>query len=442
MNNILAVLAATLMSAVWLIPAALAQTACVTQNMAVPAGANTSDHAAPFFIDTTGLDFGTKPPTRDPNNPSYPRATELPDGTLPPAAAEGNFIIGPTHAPASETVAKDGVPKGTTISFTISSKESVIYNPGLIRDDVAGCGNSSIMIATTAPGDKSNMIVTTSHPGTWTRTIDVYVPPNYVRGTETPFIVLGDGGSTAWKDMNTTLDNLIQQRRVPPMVSIQIGNGGQDAQGAQRGREYDTVSGTYAQFVEREVLPLVEQRAEVKLTKDPEGRATMGLSSSGTAAFTMAWFHPELYHRVLAYSPTMVNQQWPWDPSLRRLGISQPVGGPGGPQPHREGRRAHTVGGARRAADLQRAHKADPLLVRDGRSGPVLSQPDDSRRHARLDAVGRADGQGAGRQGLSLPVPVRAQRQARRPADRRANSARGAGMDVEGLSDSVSVSTR
>jgi S-formylglutathione hydrolase FrmB len=43
----------------------------------------------------------------------------------------------------------------------------------------------------------------------------------------------------------------------------------------------------------------------------------MGLSSSGTAAFTMAWFHPELYHRVLAYSPTMVNQQWPWNPSLR-----------------------------------------------------------------------------------------------------------------------------
>ena len=96
--------------------------------------------------------------------------------------------------------------------------------------------------------------------------------------------MLGDGGSTAWKDMNTTLYNLIAQRRVPPMVSIQIGNGGQDAQGAQRGREYDTVSGTYAQFVEREVLPLVEQNAGVKLTKNPEGRATMGLSSSGTAA--------------------------------------------------------------------------------------------------------------------------------------------------------------
>src|ERR1700685_2682560 len=162
MNNILAVLTGTWMSAAWLVPSALAQTACVTQNMAVPAGANTSDKAAPFFIDTTGLDFKRAPPTHNPSNPNYPRATELSDGTLPPSGAEGNFIIGPTHTPAPETLAKDGVPRGTITTFTLSSKDSVIYNPGLIRDDVAGCGNSSIMIATTAPGDKSNMIVTTS----------------------------------------------------------------------------------------------------------------------------------------------------------------------------------------------------------------------------------------------------------------------------------------
>jgi hypothetical protein len=317
MRKELAVLAGTLMSAVSFTPAALAQAPCVTQNMAVPPNANTADKAAPFFIDTTGLDFKTAPPTRDPMNPNYPRATELADGALPPPGAEGNFIIGPTHAPAPETIAKEGVPKGAVTSFTFSSRDSVIFNPGLIRDDVAGCGNSSIMIAATAPGDKSNMIVTTSHPGIWSRTIEVYVPANYARGTEAPFIVLGDGGSTAWKDMNTTLDNLIAQRRVPPMVSIQVGNGGQDAQGAQRGREYDTVSGIYAEFIEREVLPLVEQNAGVKLTKNPEGRATMGLSSSGTAAFTMAWFRPDLYHRVLAYSPTMTNQQWPYNPALR-----------------------------------------------------------------------------------------------------------------------------
>ena len=317
MNKTLAALAVTLMHVVRLTPGARAETACVTQNMAVPPGANTSDKAAPFFIDTTGLDFRTAPPTRDPSNPNYPRATELADGTLPPPDAEGNFIIGPTRVPAPETVPKDGVPHGTISSFTLSSQDSVIYSPGRFRDDPAGCNNGSIMVAMTAPGDKSNLVVTTSHPGAWTRSIGVYVPAHYERGTEAPFIVIGDGGSTAYKDLAATLDNLIAERRVPPMIAIQIGNGGQDAQGSQRGREYDVVSGIYTEFVEREVLPLVEQRADVKLTKNPEGRATMGLSSSGAAAFTMAWFYPDLYRRVLAFSPTMVNQQWPHDPALR-----------------------------------------------------------------------------------------------------------------------------
>src|SRR6202163_1643480 len=108
--------------------------------------------------------------------------------------------------------------------------------------------------------------------------------PRNMRGTEAPFIVLGDGGSTAYKDLTAILDNLIEQRRVPPLIAIQIGNGGQDAQGSERGREYDTVSGTYTQFVEREVLPLVEQRADVKLTTSPDGRATMARTPRGLGA--------------------------------------------------------------------------------------------------------------------------------------------------------------
>jgi enterochelin esterase-like enzyme len=95
------------------------------------------------------------------------------------------------------------------------------------------------------------------------------------------------------------------------MIAIAIPSGGGDAQGSQRGLEYDTMSGTYAEFVETEVLPLVEQKANVKLTKDPDGRATMGCSSGAAAALSMAWYHPDLYHRVLSYSGTFVNQQWP-----------------------------------------------------------------------------------------------------------------------------------
>src|SRR5204862_6323474 len=98
------------------------------------------------------------------------------------------------------------------------------------------------------------------------------------------------------------------------MIAISISNGSGDAQGSQRGLEYDTMSGLYAEFLEKEVLPLVEKQANVKLTRDPEGRAPMGGRSGGACALIMAWYHPELYHRVLTYSGTYVNQQSPYNP--------------------------------------------------------------------------------------------------------------------------------
>jgi enterochelin esterase-like enzyme len=110
------------------------------------------------------------------------------------------------------------------------------------------------------------------------------------------------------------LENLIAQKRVPVMIAISIGNGSGDAQGSQRGLEYDTMSGLYAEFVEREVLPLIERQYNVKLTKDPNRRAAMGCSSGAAAALSMAWYHNDLYRRVLSFSGTFVNQQWPSNP--------------------------------------------------------------------------------------------------------------------------------
>jgi enterochelin esterase-like enzyme len=113
----------------------------------------------------------------------------------------------------------------------------------------------------------------------------------------------------------TALDNLIAEKRVPVMVAVSIANGSGDAQGSQRGLEYDTMSGLYAQFVETEVLPIVEKQYGVKLTKNPDGRATMGCSSGASAAFSMAWYRTDLYHRVLSYSGTYVYQEWPQNPA-------------------------------------------------------------------------------------------------------------------------------
>ena len=55
------------------------------------------------------------PPTRDPNTPGYVKAKDLPDGALPPATADGNFILGPTHTPAPDMTVQEGVPQGTVV---------------------------------------------------------------------------------------------------------------------------------------------------------------------------------------------------------------------------------------------------------------------------------------------------------------------------------------
>jgi enterochelin esterase-like enzyme len=148
-----------------------------------------------------------------------------------------------------------------------------------------------------------------------TRTVTVYIPSQYVAGKPAPFIVTADAyGSQPFQGLPTILDNMIADKRLPVMIAVMIANGGGDGQGSERGLEYDTVSGKYAEFVEAEIYPRVEKEFGVMLTKDPDGRLTIGGSSGGAAAFTMAWFHPELYHRVLAYSCTLVNQQSPANP--------------------------------------------------------------------------------------------------------------------------------
>jgi enterochelin esterase-like enzyme len=239
------------------------------------------------------------PPTRDPHTPGYVAAKDLPDGTLPPADADGNFIVGPTHTPAPETMAQPGVAAGRVCEITMRSDDSRIY-PGVAREPGT--------FGTPDPADPAKLVVTTSHPAPWTRKVAVYVPAGYVAGTAAPLIVGADGPDPL---LFTTLDNLIAQKRVPAMVAVSIANGGGDAQGSQRGLEYDTMSGRYAEFVETEVLPAVERQCGVTLTRVPEARATMGCSSGAAAALSMAWYHPEWYRRVLSYSGTFVNQQWP-----------------------------------------------------------------------------------------------------------------------------------
>jgi enterochelin esterase family protein len=252
----------------------------------------------PLFTGTTVF---AQPPVRKYDAPGAPPFKVLKEGENPPLDAYDNFVIGPKYVPAVERKKVDGVPEGTVKQFTIDSKETKLFNPGIKRDK----------FGTPDPKNPKTLIVETK-PFDYRRAIGVYIPANYKEGTEAPFMIVHDGPNQA-TGYKTILDNLIAQKRIPPLVLIAVANGGGDAQGHERGKEYDNMNGDYATYIEDEVLPRVEKNCHVKLTKDPDGRAAMGCSSGGSCALIMAWFRNDLYHRVLTTSGTFVNQAWPFD---------------------------------------------------------------------------------------------------------------------------------
>ena len=209
-----------------------------------------------------------------------------------PARTKDNveFTIGPAYANAPELTVRENVPKGVVHEFTMNSEESKLY-PGIAR------GRTGVV--------------------PYKRQVWVYVPSQYAAGTPAPFIVAHDGRGYT-NTLPRILDNMIHDHRLPAMIAVMINSGGGDAQGSERGLEYDTVSDRYVTFIETEVLPRIARDYNITFTPDPEGRATMGGSSGGSAAFTMGWFRPDLYRRILTYSGTYVNQQSPFHPESPR----------------------------------------------------------------------------------------------------------------------------
>jgi iron(III)-enterobactin esterase len=228
------------------------------------------------------------PPGTDPDEPAV---------VDPGTAGDGDFVID-TFATQPE-LTDQGAPAGRTFRFVMDSTKSVIF-------------------------DGSDSTLDAAKPRLLTRNVLVYVPARYIDGTPAPILVIQDGpgqqANAQFTAVSRALDNLTISadpvRRLPAFLAIAVQNGGSDAQGSERGLEYDTLSDRYARFIELEVLPAVLADAQLRaaypglaITSNPEGRATMGCSSGGAAAFTMAWFRPDLFRRAITYSGTFVAQQ-------------------------------------------------------------------------------------------------------------------------------------
>jgi enterochelin esterase-like enzyme len=159
------------------------------------------------------------------------------------------------------------------------------------------------------------------------RTVWVYTPPGYDKGSNFPVLYLLHGagdiesGWTMIGRMNNILDNLIAEGKAKPMVVVMpLGHtiqsfwaGPAKSAGTPgRGGRGTGPSGALQPFGEdllNDVMPLVE--SSYKVSKKADDRAIAGLSMGGGQTLNIAFNHPELFRYVVLMSPAAggVNDQ-------------------------------------------------------------------------------------------------------------------------------------
>jgi enterochelin esterase-like enzyme len=135
------------------------------------------------------------------------------------------------------------------------------------------------------------------------REIGVYLPPGYSRTAKPyPLLVLfdeqpylGDKNQAALVPTPTILNNLISEKRIPPMVAVFIGNGPGDA----RDRELPC-NPIFADFLVSELLPWAH--GLYNITTDPRQVVVGGSSYGGLASAYVGLRHPETFGNVLSQS--------------------------------------------------------------------------------------------------------------------------------------------
>jgi iron(III)-enterobactin esterase len=221
------------------------------------------------------------------------------------AAGAGVAGAGGEHRDAGSSVVDegsiDGMPHAVVVSPVPNGKQIIVFNGT----------PSPPPEATRMPGvprgtlDTFTFDTSKVFPGT-SREVDIFIPAQYVGGTEVPFIVIQDGVEQLTSyHTNIVLENLIYEKRLPIMAAVFVNR---PDNGPERSREYDCLDDAYSQFIDTEILPVVTQRhPDLNLTSNPDGRGSLGKSSGGPAAFTLGWRHPDQYRRITTFNGSFVH---------------------------------------------------------------------------------------------------------------------------------------
>ncbi|HWA32900.1 MAG TPA: alpha/beta hydrolase-fold protein [Cyclobacteriaceae bacterium] len=181
------------------------------------------------------------------------------------------------YKPGPDAQRQDGVPKGTVTTYLWESK---VY-----------------------PNTKRNYYV--------------YVPAQYDASKKAALMVFQDGHAYLKEDgdFRTTIvyDNLIHRKELPVTICVFVDPGywanapapDNFFRSQNRSFEYDDLSDQYATFLMTELIPEVKKKYNI--SDDPKMHGIGGLSSGAICAFTVAWTHPEYFHKVLSHIGSYTN---------------------------------------------------------------------------------------------------------------------------------------
>ena len=147
----------------------------------------------------------------------------------------------------------------------------------------------------------------------YTHTYWIYVPAQYDPKQPAGLMVFQDGPAMIETNgsirVPNVLDNLMWRREIPVFITVFISPGinpEQHEPTAQswgdgtslRGQEYNEVTNRYARVIVDELMPVITN--QYNISPDPDTHAIAGASSGAIAAFGVAWFRPDVFHKVLS----------------------------------------------------------------------------------------------------------------------------------------------
>jgi enterochelin esterase-like enzyme len=185
------------------------------------------------------------------------------------------------------------------------NSNDAFYALGPDSKPVAGVPKGKFTEAKVLP---SNVFPGTQH------TYWVYVPAQYDPAQPTAVMIFNDGQAMKAEpgdvQAQNVLDNLIFRREIPVMLGVFINPGRRPDQSeptprdwgdrnTNRPDEYNAPTDKYARVILEELMPALKK--EYNISPDPELHGIMGASSGGCAAFSVAWFRPNDFRKVITF---------------------------------------------------------------------------------------------------------------------------------------------